>query len=190
MLFTMASITYFGLDYTLTSPLGFVHEDKLFGIQNRKLVSSDESTPIRPFSFLYLRASDSNSRLKIGRQARKEDWRRKYEKYQMFDASLYDQAFYDFFSLEDLNYGFDRFWLRRKKKMRSYRYFFFPKLFRKLKRQFIISSIETEKAARYLLFRTLSDELYHPTSHDFKSKTKTPPKKIIPKTPITPQTLF
>jgi hypothetical protein len=183
MLFSMASMTYFGLDYSLTNPLGFVHEDRLFNIPNRQATMLDDFTPIRPLSFLYVRGSDLNTRINSGRQARSERWKKKFEKYRAFDASLYDQAFYDFFSLEDLNYGFDRFWLRRKKRIRNHRFFFFPKLSRKLKRQFRMSSVDSEKAVRSFLFRTLSDEVYHPTFHDFKNKAtknKKSTKQIFP----------
>jgi hypothetical protein len=44
-----------------------------------------------------------------GRHGRRERWKRRIRKYRTFDASIYDDGIYDLFTIEDLNYGFDRF---------------------------------------------------------------------------------
>jgi len=111
MIATICSVPYFGFDYIYTNPLGFVHEDRLFEPGTR---NDPNQKPLLETSFLYTQSSDRNTRIKNGHRSRQERWKKKYDKYRAFDASLYDQGVFNLFTIEDLNYGFDRFWLRRK----------------------------------------------------------------------------
>ena len=110
MLCTIASIPYFGLDYTLTNPLGLISDDRIL-YQNNKKTNQALFTEA---SFLNAQASDRNARDSRGRHGRRERWKERLIKYKGMDTSLYDQGVYDLFTIEDLNYGFDRFWLKRK----------------------------------------------------------------------------
>jgi hypothetical protein len=98
MICAISSIPYYGLDYTLTNPLGFIQDDRIL----------DEKSMLET-SFLNSKASDRNTRRNRGRHGRRERWKRRIRKYRTFDASLYDDGIYDLFTIEDLNYGFDRF---------------------------------------------------------------------------------
>jgi hypothetical protein len=65
------------------------------------------------------KASDRNTRRNRGRHGRRERWKRRIRKYRTFDASLYDDGIYDLFTIEDLNYGFDRFCKKKNAKSSS-----------------------------------------------------------------------
>jgi hypothetical protein len=158
MICTINSVGYFGLDYTVTNPLGFVHEDRL--IEQKMLLET---------SFLNSKASDRNTRRNRGRHGRRERWKRRVRSYRTFDASLYDQGVYDLFPIEDLNYGFDRFWLRRKIRNHRVRFRFFPgPWMRSLKKQFARPRLESFMGPRVEFFRILFEQAYHPEFHEFK----------------------
>ena len=159
MVCTICSIPYFGLDYTITNPLGLVQEDRL--LEEKSLLET---------SFLTSKASDKNTRqTKRGRRGRNEKWKRRVERYRAFDASLYDQGIYDLFTIEDLNYGFDRFWLRRKMKRSNKGFRLFPGAWmRSFKKQMSKSQLESLNAPRLDFFRLLFEQAYTSTFHERK----------------------
>jgi hypothetical protein len=158
----ISNIAYFGLDYTITKPLGFVHEDRLI---DQKMILET--------SFINSKASDRNTRRNRGRHGRRERWKRRVRRYRTFDASLYDQGIYDLFTIEDLNYGFDRFWLRRKMRNHRVRFRFFPgPWMRSFKKQLARPRLESFMGPRVEFFRILFEQVYHPEFHEFKEKQK------------------
>ncbi len=155
MLSAISSIPYYGLDYTITNPLGFVNDDRL--VQDKTVLET---------SFLGTKSSDRNTRRNRGRHGRRERWKRRIRKYRTFDASLYDQGIYDLFTIEDLNYGFDRFWLRRKLRNHRVRFRFFPgPWMRSFKKQLAKPRLESYTGPRIEFFRTLFEQVYHPSFH-------------------------
>ena len=155
MIAAIASIPYYGLDYTITNPLGFVNDDRL--VQDKTVLET---------SFLGTKASDRNTRRNRGRHGRRERWKRRIRKYRTFDASLYDQGIYDLFTIEDLNYGFDRFWLRRKLRNHRVRFRFFPgPWMRSFKKQLAKPRLESYTGPRIEFFRILFEQVYHPAFH-------------------------
>ena len=162
MISAITSIPYYGLDYTITNPLGLVNEDRL--IQDKT---------IQEFSFLGTKASDRNTRRNRGRHGRRERWKRRIRKYRTFDASLYDQGIYDLFTIEDLNYGFDRFWLRRKLRNHRVRFRFFPgPWMRSFKKQLAKPRLESYTGPRIEFFRILFEQVYHPSLHSYNNTKK------------------
>nr|YP_009238279.1 hypothetical chloroplast protein RF1 [Chlorotetraedron incus]AMO01157.1 hypothetical chloroplast protein RF1 [Chlorotetraedron incus] len=160
MICAISNVAYFGLDYTITNPLGLVHEDRL--VEQKVLLET---------AFLNSKASDRNTRRNRGRHGRRERWKRRVRRYRTFDASLYDQGVYDLFTIEDLNYGFDRFWLRRKIRNHRVRFRFFPgPWMRSLKKQFARPRLESFMGPRVEFFRILFEQAYHPEFHEFKKK--------------------
>ena len=160
MISAISSIPYYGLDYTLTNPVGFVHDDRTLDQKN-----------LLETSFLSGKASDRNTRRNKGRHGRRERWKRRIRKYRTFDASLYDQGVYDLFTIEDLNYGFDRFWLRRKMRNHRVRSRFFPGgWMRSIKKQLAKPRLESYNGPRQEFFRFLFEQVYHPSFHQYDSK--------------------
>nr|WNK75938.1 hypothetical protein RF1 [Scenedesmaceae sp. YH-2023b] len=160
MICAISNIAYFGLDYTLTNPLGFVYEDRL--LDQKALLET---------AFLNTKASDRNTRRNRGRHGRRERWKRRVRRYRTFDASLYDQGVYDLLTLEDLNYGFDRFWLRRKIRNHRVRFRFFPgPWMRSFKKQLSRPRLESFMGPRVEFFRILFEQAYHPEFHEFSKK--------------------
>ncbi len=160
MLSAVCSIPYYGLDYTVTNPLGYVNDDRL--IQDKVVLET---------SFLGTKASDRNTRRNRGRHGRRERWKRRIRKYRTFDASLYDQGIYDLFTVEDLNYGFDRFWLRRKLRNHRVRFRFFPgPWMRSFKKQLAKPRLESYTGPRIEFFRILYEQVYHPSFHAYQNK--------------------
>jgi hypothetical protein len=158
MFFAISNISYFGLDYTLTNPLGLLHEDRL--VDQKMMLET---------SFLNTKASDRNTRRNRGRHGRRERWKRRVRRYRTFDASLYDQGVYDLFTIEDLNYGFDRFWLRRKIRNHRVRFRFFPgPWMRSFKKQLARPRLESFMGPRVEFFRILFEQAYHPEFHEFR----------------------
>jgi hypothetical protein len=167
MFFAISNVSYFGLDYTLTNPLGFVHEDRL--LEQKNLIET---------AFLTSKASDRNTRRNRGRHGRRERWKRRVRRYRTFDVSLYDQGVFDLFTIEDLNYGFDRFWLRRKIRNHRVRFRFFPgPWMRSFKKQLARPRLESFMGPRIEFFRILFEQAYHPEFHEFKTKKLTPQKQ-------------
>lgn len=160
MICAISNVTYLGLDYTITNPLGFTHEDRL--VEQKVLLET---------SFLNSKASDRNTRRNRGRHGRRERWKRRVRRYRTFDASLYDQGTYDLFTIEDLNYGFDRFWLRRKIRNHRVRFRFFPgPWMRSFKKQLTRPRLESFMGPRIEFFRILFEQAYHPEFHEFRKK--------------------
>ncbi len=156
MICAVSNFAYFGLDYTITNPLGFVQDDRL--IDQKSLLET---------SFLSTKASDRNTRRNRGRHGRRERWKRRIRKYRTFDASLYDQGIYDLFTVENLNYGFDRFWLRRKMRNHRVRFRFFPgPWMRSFKKQLATPRLESFTGPRVEFFRMLFEQVYHPSFHE------------------------
>ncbi len=171
MLCAIASIPYYGLDYTITNPIGLVPQDRIL---NQKKSQSDPDKLITETAFLNLNPTDKNSRIRDGVHARRERWKQRLIKYQAFDASTYDQGVYDFLTIEDLNYGFDRFWLRRKMRNHQIRFRLFPgPWMRSLKKQLnnpanpaLETSTKAATGPRVEFFRILFEQFYHPNFHD------------------------
>ena len=160
MICAISSVAYFGLDYTITNPLGLVHEDRLV----------DQKTLLET-AFLNTKASDRNTRRNRGRHGRRERWKRRVRRYRTFDASLYDQGIYDLFTIEDLNYGFDRFWYRRKIRNHRVRFRFFPgPWMRSFKKQLSRPRLDSFMGPRVEFFRILFEQVYHPEFHEFRPK--------------------
>ena len=173
MISAISSIPYYGLDYTITNPLGFVHDDRIL---DQKLMPET--------SFLNTKASDRNTRRNRGRHGRRERWKRKIRKYRTFDTSLYDQGIYDLFTIEDLNYGFDRFWLRRKMRNHRVRFRFFPGgWMRSFKKQLAKPRLESYAGPRQEFFRILFEQVYHPSFHQYKSNDSLPLKRLASSSP-------
>ena len=176
MLCAIASIPYYGLDYTITNPIGLIPQDRIL---DQKRAQTDPDRLITETAFLGIKPTDKNSRIRDGIHARRERWKQRLIKYQAFDASLYDQGMYDFLTLEDLNYGFDRFWLRRKMRNHQIRFRLFPgPWMRSLKKQLNnpgnLNGENTKSATtgpRVEFFRILFEQFYHPIFHDRVSLT-------------------
>jgi len=155
MFCAISSIPYYGFDYTFTKPLGFVSEDRII----------DQKLSLET-SFLNTKGSDRNTRRDQGRHGRRERWKRRVRKYRTFDTSLYDQGVYDLFTIEDLNYGFDKFWLRRKMRNHRVRYRFFPEtLMRSFKKQLSKPRLESLSGPRKEFFRILYEQVHQPIFH-------------------------
>nr|AYQ94397.1 hypothetical chloroplast RF1 [Chloromonas rosae] len=170
MLCTISSIPYFGLDYTLTNPLGLVPDDLVLTKINKKT-----NQPEFPeLSFLTTQASDRNTRDARGRHGRRERWKDRLIKYRGMDTSLYDQSVYDLFTIEDLNYGFDKFWLRRKIKNHHsrFRMVIFQPWLLSLKKQLAKPRLITNEGVRIEFFRMLYEQFYHPNFHAYLSNSK------------------
>lgn len=152
MLSAISSIPYFGLDYTLTSPFGLVFEDRIL-----------EEKVFNELSFLNTGPTDRNTRRNRGRHPRRSRWNRRTRKYRSFQTNLYEKESYDWMTIEDLNFGFDRQWIHRKMRNHRARYRLFPgKLTRSLKDQ-------ARKAftKRHAFFDTTENYFYHPSFHEY-----------------------
>ncbi len=170
MLSAICSVPYYGLDYAITNPLGYVSDDRL--VQDKTILET---------SFLGTKASDRNTRRNRGRHGRRERWKRRIRKYRAFDASLYDQGIYDLFTIEDLNYGFDRFWLRRKLRNHRVRFRFFPgPWMRSFKKQLAKPRLESYTGPRIEFFRILFEQVYHPSFHAYNVKPSKASKNLNP----------
>jgi hypothetical protein len=169
MLCTIASVPYFGLDYTITNPLGFVSDDRILYQINKKTNQPE----LPEVAFLSTQASDRNTRDSRGRHGRRERWKDRLIKYRGMDTSLYEQSIYDLFTIEDLNYGFDKFWLRRKIKNHHsrFRMVIFQPWLLSLKKQ--LAKPRFSNGVRVELFRMLYEQFYHPNFHAYLSPQKT-----------------
>jgi hypothetical protein len=169
MLCAISSIPYFGFDYTISNPLGLIPQDKI--IDQKSLDPNKSNDKLLPeTSFLGVKPTDKNSRIRDGVHARRERWKERLIKYQAYDASLYDQGVYDILTLEDLNYGFDRFWLRRKMRNHQIRFRLFPgPWMRSLKKQLNKPGFT---GPRVEFFRILFEQYYHPSFHATITKNK------------------
>jgi hypothetical protein len=103
--FAFSSLPYFGIEYAITNPLGFLPNDQAFH------QFKQTSFLTHPTSPTYYR-----SRLNFPNQKffRYEDWAEYYHRNIPLDTSLYDQGSYRLYTMEDLNYGTDYEWIRRR----------------------------------------------------------------------------
>lgn len=103
--FAFSSLPYFGIEYAITNPLGFLPNDQTFHQFKQTSFLNHSTSPA------YYR-----SRLNFPRQKffRYEDWAEYYHRNIPLDTSLYDQGAYRLFTMEDLNYGTDYEWIRRR----------------------------------------------------------------------------
>ena len=162
MFCAISSIPYFGLDYTITNPLGLIPQDRILYQKSSSSAGAGDKI-LQETSFLGVSPTDKNSRIRDGVHARRERWKERLVKYQAFDASLYDQGTYDILTIEDLNYGFDRFWLRRKLRNHQIRFRLFPgPWMRSLKKQLNKPGFT---GPRVEFFRILFEQYYHPCFH-------------------------
>lgn len=168
MFFAMANLAYFGTDYLVTKPLGYVPNDRL--------IRGDE--PVLETSYLGVKASSKNTRLNEGRHNRRERWKRRHKRFRMFDTALYDDGIYDLFTIEDLNYGFHKFWLRRKMRNHRAHYRILPsKQVRAFKQEAARSKLENYMGPRFEFTRMLFENAYHPTFHRYQT-TQQPQKSV------------
>jgi hypothetical protein len=168
MFCAISSIPYFGLDYTITNPLGLIPQDRILYQKSLGSSSGPGDKLLQETSFLGVNPTDKNSRIRDGVHARRERWKERLIKYQAFDASLYDQGSYDILTIEDLNYGFDRFWLRRKMRNHQIRFRLFPgPWMRSLKKQLNKPGFT---GPRVEFFRILFEQYYHPCFHASNTK--------------------
>jgi hypothetical protein len=167
MLCAISSIPYFGLDYTVTNPLGLIPQDRMID-QKLATANGPGDKILQETAFLGVNPTDKNSRIRDGVHARRERWKERLMKYQAVDASLYDQGTYDILTIEDLNYGFDRFWLRRKMRNHQIRFRLFPgPWMRSLKKQLNKPGFT---GPRVEFFRILFEQYYHPSFHATNAK--------------------
>jgi len=105
VLFAFSSLPYFGIEYQITNPLGFLPNDQVF----HQFKQTNFLT--HPTSPAYYR-----SRLNFPKQKffRYEDWAEYYHRNTPLDTSLYDQGAYRLYTMEDLSYGKDYEWMRRR----------------------------------------------------------------------------
>ena len=76
------------------------------------------------------------------------------------------KGIYDLFTIEDLNYGFDRFWLRRKLRNHRVRFRFFPgPWMRSFKKQLAKPRLESHTGPRMEFFRILFEQVLKIPSH-------------------------
>jgi hypothetical protein len=169
MLCAISSIPYFGLDYTLTNPLGLIPQDRII-YQKFTTANGPSDKILQETAFLGVNPTDKNTRIRDGMHARRERWKERLIKYQAFDASLYDQGTYDILTIEDLNYGFERFWLRRKLRNHQIRFRLFPgPWMRSLKKQLNKPGFS---GPRVEFFRILFEQYYHPIFHRAERNSK------------------
>nr|YP_009185149.1 hypothetical chloroplast RF1 [Carteria cerasiformis]ALO63467.1 hypothetical chloroplast RF1 [Carteria cerasiformis] len=161
MIFAICSIPYYGLDYILMNPLGLVNNDVL--LQHKVFLES---------SFINTTPSDYNTRQNRFRHSSRERWNRRLKNYRSLDTVLYDGAgttgnTYDLLTIEDTNYGFDRFWYKRKKRSHEIRYRLIPApLVGMLKKSLLSKRLKNERVIRLEFFDLLYQYYYHPSFHD------------------------
>lgn len=169
MFFAMANLAYFGTDYLLTKPLGYIPHDRLLRSMDITVLET---------SYLGVKSSSRNTRINEGRHTRRERWKKRHKKFRAFDSALYDDGIYDLFTVEDLNYGFHRFWLRRKMRNHKGNYRILPaKRVRKYKAELGRAKAENFMGPRFEFTRMLFENVYTPTFHQYQrnqqSKKKT-----------------
>ena len=173
MLCTISSFPYFGLDYTVTNPLGLVSDDRILYQEVQKPDQQKDSKEYPELGFLTTQGSDLNARNFRGRRGRRERWKTSLKAYKGMDTSLYNQGVYDLLTIEDLNYGFDKSWLRKGTKRRAGRFQIqATKSFLQDKKRDITKfrTINNE-GARIEVFRMIYELFYHPNFHDYSPKT-------------------
>lgn len=168
MVFAMANLFYFGSDYLLTKPLGYLPNDRL--------LRSDAN--VLETSYLGSTPSSRNTRMNDGRHTRRERWKRRHKKFRFFDQALYDDGIYDLFTIEDLNYGFHRYWLRRKIRVHKGNYRLLPtKFVTQYKRDQGEKKREGMLSARFEFTRMIFENMYTPTFHQYQTNQEPKKKK-------------
>nr|YP_004581371.1 hypothetical chloroplast RF1 [Schizomeris leibleinii]AEH05409.1 hypothetical chloroplast RF1 [Schizomeris leibleinii] len=103
--FAFSSLPYFGIEYAVTNPLGFVPNDQTFHQFKQTSFLTHSTSPA------YYRSRFNFPRQKFFRY---EDWAEYYHRNMPLDTSLYDQGAYRLYTMEDLSYGTDYEWMRRR----------------------------------------------------------------------------
>nr|YP_010500102.1 hypothetical chloroplast RF1 [Gormaniella terricola]UWV18279.1 hypothetical chloroplast RF1 [Gormaniella terricola] len=104
-IFACSSLPYLGIEYAITNPLGFVPNDSFFHQFKETAFLTHSTSPA-----LY-RSRTNFVNQKVFRNS---DWAEFHQKTTPLDTSLYDQGAYRFYTMEDLHYGADYEWLRRR----------------------------------------------------------------------------
>ena len=105
ILFACASLPYFSIEYFITKPLGFLPNDQLFHNSQNNAFLTHSTSPVLYRSPYYFPRQ---------RFFRYDDWAEYYGKNIPLDTSLYDQGAYRLYPIEDLHYGADYEWTRRR----------------------------------------------------------------------------
>lgn len=105
VLLACASLPYFSIEYFITKPIGFLPNDQLFHDSQNNAFLTHSTSPV-----LYR----SPSYFPRQRFFRYDDWAEYYGKNTPLDTSLYDQGAYRLYPMEDLHYGTDYEWIRRR----------------------------------------------------------------------------
>jgi hypothetical protein len=106
--FACASLPYLGVEYALMKPLGFVPNDKLVHQFQLTEAFTHSTSPLSYSNQKYLDKSLLNHLMM-------KEWSEAYKNKNMpKDTSLYDQGAYRIFTMEDLHYGSDYDWIRRR----------------------------------------------------------------------------
>lgn len=100
-----ASLPYFSIEYFITKPLGFLPNDQIFHQSQNTAFLTHSTSPILYRSPYYFPRQ---------RFFRYDDWAEYYGKNIPLDTSLYDQGAYRLYPIEDLHYGADYEWTRRR----------------------------------------------------------------------------
>jgi hypothetical protein len=103
--FACASLPYFSIEYFITKPLGFLPNDQIFHESQNYAFLTHSTSPILYRSPYYFPRQ---------RFFRYDDWAEYYGKNIPLDTSLYDQGAYRLYPIEDLHYGADYEWTRRR----------------------------------------------------------------------------
>nr|YP_003795486.1 hypothetical chloroplast RF1 [Floydiella terrestris]ACZ58462.1 hypothetical chloroplast RF1 [Floydiella terrestris] len=104
-IFACSSLPYLGIEYAITNPLGFVPNDSFFHQFKETAFLTHSTSP----AFYRSRTNFVNQKV-----FRNSDWAEFHQKTTPLDTSLYDQGAYRFYTMEDLHYGADYEWLRRR----------------------------------------------------------------------------
>nr|QUO99194.1 hypothetical chloroplast RF1 [Oedogonium sp. HN1801B] len=100
-----ASLPYFSIEYFITKPLGFLPNDQIFHQSQNAAFLTHSTSPVLYRSPYYFPRQ---------RFFRYDDWAEYYGKNIPLDTSLYDQGAYRLYPIEDLHYGADYEWTRRR----------------------------------------------------------------------------
>nr|UCS09751.1 hypothetical chloroplast RF1 [Oedocladium carolinianum] len=100
-----ASLPYFSIEYFITKPLGFLPNDQIFHQSKNNAFLTHSTSPVLYRSPYYFPRQ---------RFFRYDDWAEYYGKNIPLDTSLYDQGAYRLYPIEDLHYGADYEWTRRR----------------------------------------------------------------------------
>lgn len=179
----VSSFPYYALDYIILNPAGFVHPDRMLyrglGTENRPTATGETDHP-RVLGWFGIQPESYNTREFNNKQSRADIWKnRSNAMFRGLDTMLYDTGRYHLMPVEDLNYGYDKLWSRRKTTRRKVRYRIFPgPWMRGIKRIFGRRRAVDEGAARREFVTTIRGYTYNPTMHGFtRGTTRTVPDK-------------